>query len=97
MKYLISYNESIRDFLKPKSNDQIDKELLELSNYDIIEKSLEYNYLNGLKIVVNNNLSEVDIDVIINFLNRNTSKEIYEYLLSIDKIKKDLIKMKFIY
>jgi hypothetical protein len=46
MKYLKLYseqiklcNESIKDFLKSKSNDQIDKYLSKLSNDEIIDKS----------------------------------------------------------
>ena len=87
MKYIKNYNESIKDYLKPKSSEEIDKGLMKLSNQEIIEKSLKYIYLNGLKIVVSRGLSNQDIDLIIDNLNRETTKEIFEYLLSIKEIK----------
>lgn len=49
MKYLKTYNESLRDKMKPKSNEEILKELDGLSPIDLLFKSAENNYLNGVK------------------------------------------------
>ena len=56
MRYLKSYNESIKDFLKPKSDDKIDEELIKLSPSEILKKSVEYNHINGFKYLLDNNL-----------------------------------------
>jgi hypothetical protein len=90
MKHLKTYNESIKDFLKPKSNEQTDKELSILSNKEIIEKSFKNNYINGLKIAVDNGLSNIDIKLIIDKLCYNTPKQIFEYLLSVKEIREKI-------
>ena len=43
MKYLLTYNESIRHFLKPKNEEDIFKELEKLSDSDRIIKIIKYN------------------------------------------------------
>jgi len=43
MKYLKSYNESIKHLLKPKSDEQVLKELEKLSDSDRVIKIIEYN------------------------------------------------------
>jgi len=43
MRYLKTYNESIKHLLKPKSDENILKELEKLSDYDRIIKIIKYN------------------------------------------------------
>lgn len=56
MKYLKSYNESIKNILKPKSSEKIGEELFKLSPKEILEKSIKYNLLYGFKYLCDNNL-----------------------------------------
>ena len=58
MKHLISYNESVKDFLKPKSEDDINKSLKNLSPYKKFKKGCEY----GLLPIVIQSLIENDED-----------------------------------
>ena len=43
MKYLKTYNESIKHLLKPKSDEQVLKELEKLSDSDRVIKIIKYN------------------------------------------------------
>jgi len=56
MKHLKTYNESIKDILKPKSNDKIGEDLFKLSPSEILRKSIEFNYLNGFRYLCVNDL-----------------------------------------
>ena len=49
MKYLKTYNESIRHFLKPKSEEEISKKLDELNEYDKLLVACEYGMFNIIK------------------------------------------------
>jgi ankyrin repeat protein len=52
VKYLKSYNESLRDKMKPKSDEDILKELGDLSPENILLQSAENNYIKGVKIAL---------------------------------------------
>lgn len=56
MKYLKNYNESIKNSLKPKSDDKIEEELFKKSHDEILNKSIRFNYLKGFKYLIDNNL-----------------------------------------
>lgn len=56
MKYLKSYNESLKNILKPKSYEQILSKLINLSPNIILQKSIEHNFLDGFKYLIDNNL-----------------------------------------
>lgn len=49
-------NESIKDFLKPKSEESIMKDIKNLSPVEILKKSVKYNLITGFKYLINNNL-----------------------------------------
>jgi hypothetical protein len=64
MKYLKSYNESLRNLMTPKSEDEILKSLKGLDNSDILQKSIKYEFLKGIKLALQNELTENDISFI---------------------------------
>jgi ankyrin repeat protein len=49
MKYLKTYNESLRDKMTPKSDEEILKELGDLTPDDMLFQSSKYNFLKGVK------------------------------------------------
>ena len=49
LKYLKSYNESLRDKMKPKSDEEILKDLGKLSPEEMLLTSIKNNYVNGVK------------------------------------------------
>lgn len=52
MKYLKTYNESLRDKMKPKSDEEILKELGNLSPDEMLLQSINYEYINGVKLAI---------------------------------------------
>ena len=52
MKYLKSYNESVRDFLKPKSSEDIIKHMMYMLPKDIMLTSIEKGTLDGVKYAI---------------------------------------------
>ncbi len=56
MKNIITYNqfanEGIRDLMKPKSEDEILKDMGDLTPNELLKKSIKNNYLNGVKIAL---------------------------------------------
>jgi len=46
------YNESVRDLMKGKSDEEISKEIGDLNPNDLLKKSLDNNYLNGIKLAL---------------------------------------------
>lgn len=65
MKHLKSYNESIKDYLKPKSDDVIIKNFKDMKTYDILKMSIEYNMKSGFKYLVDNDLICVNLKYLI--------------------------------
>ena len=49
MKYLISYNESVRDLMKPKSEEEIVKALGKMTPEEKLEKGSRHNILSLVK------------------------------------------------
>jgi hypothetical protein len=88
MKYLKSYNESIRDLMIPKSEDEILKSLKKLNNSEILRKSIENEFVKGVELALQNELTEDDIEFILIELYYTKNKEIVRLLL--DKIRNEL-------
>jgi hypothetical protein len=88
MKYLKSYNESIRDLMVPKSEEEILKSLKGLSNSDILRKSIENDFIKGIELALQNKLKYDDITFIKNEIFDINNKEIVRLLL--DKVKDKL-------
>jgi hypothetical protein len=49
MRHLKSYNESIRDFLKPKSENETEKEFKNMTPEQILRSSSKFGYMKGVK------------------------------------------------
>ena len=64
MKYLKSYNESLRDKMKPKSDEEILKGLSNLTPNELLFKSTENNFLKGVK-------KAIDLGVDINIVDKH--------------------------
>lgn len=88
MKYIKSYNESVKDFLKPKSEDEIMNKFGSLEQ--IFIKSIQYNQKDYIEKYKNENfLIKIDYELYKDLFNRtfdglfsNTQKdEIYQLLL----------------
>jgi hypothetical protein len=84
MKYLKTYNESLRDKMIPKTDEEIWDHLKNLSPKEILIKSVEYNYIKGVKYVVENNLD----DNIKKYIIKNINNIDLDYI----KMKKDFLK-----
>lgn len=65
MKYLKLYNESVRDFLKPKSDEDIIKGFKNMKTYNILKMSIDHNLKSGFKYLVDNDLICVNLKYII--------------------------------
>jgi hypothetical protein len=87
MKYLKSYNESLIDLMIPKSDVEILKSLKGLSNYNILRKSIENEFLKGVELALQNGLTSNDIDYIISNIFFINNKEIINLIL--DKIRNE--------
>jgi len=91
MKYIKSYNESIKDVLKPKQNDQIFSELKKLPKSEILYRSFDNDYLDGIKYVLEQELlkpkPEFRLITILKLNLYRTSPEIAEYLINKDELK----------
>jgi hypothetical protein len=90
MKYLKSYNESLRDLMVPKSDDKILNSLKKLSNLDILRKSFKYDFIKGVELALQNELTTDDINYIIANIFYIENKEIIRLLYN--KIKYNLNK-----
>jgi hypothetical protein len=88
MKYLRSYNESLRDLMTPKSENEILNSLKGLTNIDILCKSINYEFIKGVEIALQNELTKNDIKYIKEQIFYIKNKEIIKLLLN--KIKDDL-------
>jgi hypothetical protein len=88
MKYLKSYNESLRDLMTPKSEDEILKSLKGLSNYELLRKSIENEFLKGVELALQHGLTKYDIKYIKDQIFYIKNKEIIRLLL--DKIRNEL-------
>lgn len=65
MIHLKTYNESIRDYLKPKSDDELVKGFKDMNTYNILKMSIDYNMKAGFKYLVDNDLICVNLKYII--------------------------------
>jgi hypothetical protein len=88
MKYLKNYNESIRDLMTSKSEDEIMKSLKGLSNSELLQKSIENEFLKGVEIALQHELTKSDINLIKANIFYIKNKEIVKLLL--DKIINEL-------
>jgi hypothetical protein len=91
MKYLKTYNESLRDKMKPKTDEEIFSELANESDIEIFLHSLQNNYLKGIKHILDKkNLNYRYINLIKQHIYSVKNKEIIKYFLSSRTIKKHL-------
>jgi hypothetical protein len=88
MKYLRIYNESIRDLMTPKSEEEILKSLKKLDNSDILRKSITNNFVKGVEIALQNELTENDIKFIKEIIYFVKNKEIIKLIL--EKVRNEL-------
>jgi hypothetical protein len=88
MKYLKRYNESIRDLMTPKSEDEILKSLKKLSNSELLEKSIDNDFIKGIEFALQYEISNADILLIKDKIFDIKNKEIVRLLL--DRIKDKL-------
>jgi hypothetical protein len=88
MKFLKSYNESLRDLMTPKSEDEILNSLKKLSNSDLLEKSIDNEFLKGIELALQHELTKNHIYYIKNKIFYIKNKEIVKLLL--DKVRKEL-------
>jgi hypothetical protein len=82
-------NESLRDKMIPKSDEDIWNSLKDLSRKEILEQSLENNYLSGIKYIVENKLVQYEFKLILNSL-FNLNKDIIDYLINNKLIRKNI-------
>jgi hypothetical protein len=91
MKYLKSYNEGIRDFLKPKSEEDIKKSLNNLSDMEKIYHVIEYNLFNLVsKDHIKNIIKNLHFDEKIEVLSNRKIKNLYS-IYELDDIKNDIL------
>lgn len=85
MKHLKSYNESIKDYLKPKNKDEINNILKDLSPYKKFKKGCEYGLLDVIvDALIENNEEDPDfIQVGIRIAIRNKDTKILNFLQDI--------------
>jgi hypothetical protein len=88
MKYLKSYNESLRELMTPKSEGEIMKSLKGLNNSELLRKSIDNGFIKGIELALQNELSIADIDLIKYTIFYIKNKEIIGLLL--EKIKAKL-------
>jgi hypothetical protein len=93
MKYLKSYNESIRDLMTPKSEEDILKSLKGLSNSELLQKSIKYEFLKGIEIALQNELTINDIQFIQNYLLYSINIDIIKLLITNNQIINKLDKI----
>ena len=87
MKYLKTYNESLRDKMKPKSDGDILNSLKNLPDEKILSESLKNNFFAGIKYVLdkdidfNSNLQSFNLNRLFDFLTVIDNKEQIKYVL----------------
>lgn len=96
MKYLKFFNESLRDKMKPKTEEEIDKELFSHKDIYILAQSLKNNYFKGVKYALESNLPNTIefgsyIITIMTMMFSNTlNKDILLLLIKNDKIREKM-------
>jgi hypothetical protein len=88
MKYLKTYNESIRDLMTPKSEEEILNSLKNLSNSELLYKSIKYEFIKGIELALQNELTKNHINYIEEQIFYIKNEEIVKLLLN--KIKAEL-------
>lgn len=100
MKYLKTYNESLRDKMKPKTEEEIDKELFSHKDIYILAQSLKNNYFKGVKYALESNLpNTIEFRAYLNQLitmmfSGNLNEDILLLLIENDKIREKLEEFK---
>jgi hypothetical protein len=94
MKFLKTYNESLRDLMTPKSEEEILKSLKGLDNSELLEKSYNYiiQYIPGIKLALTKKLSENDLNYLYNmfFYNKEKNEEAFKILVFDEQFRKRL-------
>jgi hypothetical protein len=88
MKYLKTYNESIRNLMTPKSEEEILKSLKGLDNSELLRKSINNEFIKGVELALQNELKYDDIHLIIYKIFSIKNKEFIRLLLG--KVKNKL-------
>ena len=60
-KFIKIVNESIKDYLKPKSDDKIDDELFKLPPSEILRKSINNKYMKGIEYLILNEIGRAHV------------------------------------
>ena len=81
-------NMNLRSLMTPKSEEEILKSLKGLDNSDLLRKSIENEFIKGIELALQNELTEVDIEFILIELYYTKNKEIVKLLL--DKVINEL-------
>jgi tRNA U34 5-carboxymethylaminomethyl modifying enzyme MnmG/GidA len=64
MKFLKTYNESLRDLMTPKSDDEILKSIKGLSNSDLLRKSIKFEFIKGIELALQNELTNMILNLL---------------------------------
>lgn len=84
-------NESIKNFLKPKTDDDIKKDLYKLPKNEILKKSINYNFIPGIVDVLNSKVDDSIIRILKNHI-LNADEKTLSYLINEKILKKHLDK-----
>lgn len=87
MKYLKTYNESLRDKMQPKSDEEIWNSLIKLSPEEMLIQSAANNYIKGVKYCLNLNVDpSYNNNLALEEAELNNNYEIIKLLLNDKKI-----------
>jgi hypothetical protein len=89
MKYLKSYNESLRNLMTPKSEEEIlnSLKISNINNTDLLIKSLDNNFYKGVEIALNKKPKILNYNFFREKIFNLTDKKIIELVLTNDNIK----------
>jgi hypothetical protein len=79
---------NLRSLMTPKSEEEILKSLKGLDNSDLLRKSIENEFIKGIEIALQHELTKTDIDLIKENLYFINNKEIIKLIL--DKVRNEL-------
>lgn len=96
MKHLKKYNESVKDFLKPKQNEEILKELDKLPIHDKMIKSCQFGFTSIVKDIldkklIKNNSTNIYIHIAVDSNHLDIAKLLIDYGFKINMINARLI------
>jgi hypothetical protein len=88
MKYLKNYNESLRDLMTPKSEEEILKSLKisNIDNTDLLIKSLDNNFLAGIKIALENEIKILNVNFFKQKIFNLTNTDVIKFIINNNKL-----------